>query len=400
MNARIALWLALGSLLPSTAAAVPVFARKYGVNCTLCHSAYPRLNDFGTRFRMNGYQLPGKESEERTVLETPAPFAARISGGFDLVRQYGAASPEDVTQFRLEGLDLLSAGVLGRHLGYLAVYVPPIPAARGLAGQEGTLEMASAVFRHLGTSWLNLRVGRFEPAYVAFSAKRQLSASPYEIYGFASPGGPAMDETQEGLELWGWGRGGVRYAAGWVNGASSNLLRDVPADAYLRLWYVLGEGEGQTAGQRLGITGQVGLARPQANQAAAREAFFRVAADASLNLRQWNLALQAVWTRDPASLWAAGGVAPSGTALDIWGGFAELSFMPEVSWVLFARGDAVFVPPETGRGEVLRTTAGARFYPVDNLAVHLEYSYRREAPAGTSPELTDHLATARVDFAF
>ena len=42
------------TLWAQSASAVPVFARKYGFNCTMCHSDVPRLNDFGQRFRMNG----------------------------------------------------------------------------------------------------------------------------------------------------------------------------------------------------------------------------------------------------------------------------------------------------------------------------------------------------------
>ena len=63
--------------LSQPSSAVPVFSRKYGFECTNCHSSYPRLNDWGVRFRNNGYQLPGRENEERTVLKGPAPFAAR-----------------------------------------------------------------------------------------------------------------------------------------------------------------------------------------------------------------------------------------------------------------------------------------------------------------------------------
>ena len=43
--------------LPRPAAAVPAFARKYGVRCTVCHEAWPVLNDFGRAFRDNGYRM-------------------------------------------------------------------------------------------------------------------------------------------------------------------------------------------------------------------------------------------------------------------------------------------------------------------------------------------------------
>ncbi len=31
--------------------AMPVFARQYELSCAGCHSAFPRLNEFGERFR-------------------------------------------------------------------------------------------------------------------------------------------------------------------------------------------------------------------------------------------------------------------------------------------------------------------------------------------------------------
>ena len=41
----------------NTAYAIPAFARKYGLRCSACHLAWPILNDFGWRFKDNGYQL-------------------------------------------------------------------------------------------------------------------------------------------------------------------------------------------------------------------------------------------------------------------------------------------------------------------------------------------------------
>src|SRR5512140_3349848 len=42
---------------PEPAKAIPGFARKYGLPCSACHEAWPKLNTFGTTFRDNGYQL-------------------------------------------------------------------------------------------------------------------------------------------------------------------------------------------------------------------------------------------------------------------------------------------------------------------------------------------------------
>lgn len=41
------------------AQAIPIFAERYGLKCTDCHSVLPILNAFGEAFRERGYRLPG-----------------------------------------------------------------------------------------------------------------------------------------------------------------------------------------------------------------------------------------------------------------------------------------------------------------------------------------------------
>jgi hypothetical protein len=395
----------VATLWAQSALAVPVFARKYGFNCTMCHSNVPRLNDFGQRYRMNGYRLPGLVNEERTVLETPAPIAMRTNAGYSMEHLGSVAKyyydAGDESDFRLNGLDILSAGLLGPRIGYFMVYVPPISAARGLAEQEGTLEMASVVLSDLAGSWLNARVGRFEPAYVPFSVKRQLSVAPYEVYDLAFPGGPALSETQSGIELSGYGPQRFQYAAGWVDGSATNQLDDTPADFYGRAAYVFYPGEGQTVGQRLGVIGYLGSARPLAGTK--REKFTRLGVDASLNYSITNLALQYLWAADDKTLWGAT------ENVDYSGGFAELSVLPMVNLVGFARLDVINQCKNYGF-DVNRYTVGGRYYLEDNVAVHAEYSYRlvKDAvvnPVGTSVveirgDATSSSFTARLDFVF
>jgi len=40
------------------ALAVPIFAERYGLSCSACHTAVPDLNAFGNAFRRNGFVLP------------------------------------------------------------------------------------------------------------------------------------------------------------------------------------------------------------------------------------------------------------------------------------------------------------------------------------------------------
>ena len=384
--------------LPAPSSAVPVFAGKYGVSCTMCHSNIPRLNDWGLRYRQNGYRLPGRENDEKTVLESPPPFAMRTSGGYSYESLSHVPDEEKTSHFQMNGLDILSAGLLGSRMGYFAVYTPEIASSRNVEGQTGNLEMASVVFSHIGSPWLNVRAGRFEPAYVAFSVKRQLSLAPYEIYDYGAPGGVVLSETQTGIELTGNGPGfgsGFRfgYAAGCVNGSETNRSDDVPADVYARATCVIGSGEGQTAGQRIGVTGYFGQARPDSLLPHySRQSFYRVGVDASLNVKMVNLAVQYLFGKDNKALWGFADDA------DFWGGFAELSLMPRTDFVAFGRFDMVSTPSEIEE-DVTRITGGARYYFVDNLALHLEYSRAMlDAKSGDDPR-QDSVA-ARLDFAF
>lgn len=43
------------------AGAVAQFARRTGMACTQCHTAFPRLTSFGEKFKYNGFQVPGNQ---------------------------------------------------------------------------------------------------------------------------------------------------------------------------------------------------------------------------------------------------------------------------------------------------------------------------------------------------
>ena len=59
--------------------AVPAFARKYGLPCSACHTAWPKLNDFGIAFRDRGYQIGN--DRDSPIWQNPSyfPVTARIT---------------------------------------------------------------------------------------------------------------------------------------------------------------------------------------------------------------------------------------------------------------------------------------------------------------------------------
>ena len=293
--------IALPLVIPGPGRAIPAFARKYGFNCMMCHTAYPKLNDWGQRFRDNGYQLPGQVGKEKTAFDTPTPIALRTSTG------YVGYHEKDLTTggFELHGLDLLAAGVMHKNISFLLIYTPRIdePAASSFSddpSQPGALESASIIFSNIIRDALNIRVGRFEPAYHLFSSKRSYYLmTPYTIYAADTPLNPfVFDDNQIGIEATGHFRKGFKYGVGVVNGTGANPDNNRFKDVYLTMSQTIGAGDGQSAGQRIGVFGYYGrqplylcgsLAPTGEAPGCANQPFYRLGAAGSLNWKLANL---------------------------------------------------------------------------------------------------------------
>ena len=57
----LALFSAILFLSGPIAEAIPAFSKKYEAPCELCHSVWPKLNETGINFKINGFQMPGSE---------------------------------------------------------------------------------------------------------------------------------------------------------------------------------------------------------------------------------------------------------------------------------------------------------------------------------------------------
>src|SRR3979490_2342637 len=67
--------------------AIPAFARKYGLACSACHTAWPELNAFGQRFRDNGY--PSINARNSPIWQNPSyiPVTFRVTPAWHRVRR-------------------------------------------------------------------------------------------------------------------------------------------------------------------------------------------------------------------------------------------------------------------------------------------------------------------------
>lgn len=64
---RALLFALIGLLVPGTIHATSQWSRKLGITCTACHTpAFPRLNYYGEKFQLNGYQDIGTQDGDET----------------------------------------------------------------------------------------------------------------------------------------------------------------------------------------------------------------------------------------------------------------------------------------------------------------------------------------------
>src|SRR5580658_7000859 len=189
------------SALPiSKVMAIPAFARKYGLPCSACHTAWPELNNFGQVFRDNGYQL--MNDRDSPIWQNPSyfPITFRITPAWhrestdhqaiDSIPGGGAGSTTvsgKVTQagFDLSGMDLWSAGTLYKNISFVL-----LPSSDPTAVWH--FESAWVRLDNIkGTSWLNFKFGRFELDNL-ISEKRFLFLSAnggiYQTFHFDVPG--------------------------------------------------------------------------------------------------------------------------------------------------------------------------------------------------------------------
>lgn len=94
-------------LICPVASAMPMFARRYGVPCSTCHTSPPRLNETGYRFRAAGFRMPeelGKNVERSNKLTDHIGF--RLQPRVVVTRSSIGASKEtehEVELFASEG---------------------------------------------------------------------------------------------------------------------------------------------------------------------------------------------------------------------------------------------------------------------------------------------------------
>jgi hypothetical protein len=426
------------SVLSSTiqqAHAFPAFARKYGLRCSACHVAWPVLNDFGWRFKDNGYQL--MNDRDAPIWQNPSywPVTFRITPNWH--RESSNRVATDIGEqtissngFDNSGLDILSGGTLEKNISFLLV---PSADETGAFHFESVWVRLDNLFKK---PWLNLKFGKFELDNF-ISEKRILNLSAnggsYQLYHFVPPGDnntwAQLGDNQLGIEWSGHSANDhTRISAALISSSdgSPDLVNANSYSGYFSASQAFDLGGlglqrvgayyfvGQAPTYSLTLT-SAGVASPVAGSSLGNKAFHREGFFGDFYVKRLDLAFyyQHGWD---SPFWGASTPAnaalPTGARAPMWNGvFVEPHLTVNPQFVVFARGEWVRMSQQaipgtpSNLGDIDNYVIGYRWYPImtsrAGFAFHNEYSWisqRGGAPSGA--DLVSNTLFFGFDFDF
>lgn len=218
-----------------TTQAAPMFARQYGLSCVNCHSAFPKLNDFGKQFVENNYRLPNwkdttvKTGDDELALPAYIPLAVRAQA---FVQGRDAETIDVTTGERTEAdsdfqspylIKLLSSAPLSDHITY---YFYGIFAEKGGNG-ETVIEDAWFSHDDIFGSGVGLMLGQFQVSDLMFPRETRLTFQDFMAYRMAGI-------TYERGVIFSRGFGGFDIGIGLVNGNGINDNFTINSPGYRR----------------------------------------------------------------------------------------------------------------------------------------------------------------------
>jgi len=232
------------------ASALPAFARKYGLRCSACHETWPILNNFGLKFRDNGYQL--MNDRDAPIWQNPGywPVTFRITPVWHRVSQLSnedtyaggvaTGTPNDAlarvtsSGFDLSGLDFHTGGTLEKNISFFV-----LPSSDPTAAFH--FETVMARFDNIfGSPWLNIKMGRFELNNL-LSEKRMVQLTGnggiYQTYHFIPIGDGnifgQLGDNQLGMEYVGHSYNDrTRVSAALLSSSDGNVNLVTGANSY------------------------------------------------------------------------------------------------------------------------------------------------------------------------
>ncbi len=193
--ALLGLMFVAGSVLwGRPAAAIPVFAHRYGLTCQACHTEVPHLTPFGEVFLANGYRLPG-------IQPKPAfPVAVRIETNY---ASAGAADPDEakgtLPKTIVNEIELLVGGGAGSRGSY---WVEPYLVDGGFPGLVRDAWIADRLTPDHSRVPVVARAGQFSLPLPLDPETFRETTQPYAIWSLGGGGNPfTFFGPKQGVQL-------------------------------------------------------------------------------------------------------------------------------------------------------------------------------------------------------
>ena len=240
-------------IIPAKTEAMPVFARKYNMSCNSCHSAFPKLNEFGEYFADNNLRLPNwKDTTVDTgddmlalpdsvplALRTQAFVQAREAEAIDVETGESLSADNDIQSPYL--IKLLSSAPLSDHISY---YFYAILAEKG---DNGSIIVEDAWFSHddLFGSGVGMQLGQFQVSDLMFPREVRLTFQDYMVYRMAGL-------TYDRGAMFGIPAGPIDLSVGLVNGNGIEENYTINSPGYKRPDHMFDSDSGKSIFGRIG----------------------------------------------------------------------------------------------------------------------------------------------------
>ncbi|NIO49466.1 MAG: hypothetical protein GTN73_08565 [Candidatus Aminicenantes bacterium] len=222
-------------LLPRDAEAVSQWARKYEVDCTTCHTSFPRLTHFGERFMRNGFQWPddkpdgdtaGKDkvSDNLFVDKVGNWFGARLSFTPLLYKTNDVTiDGETKDSFNIGNPNWMQFFVAGSIFKNVSIFIEQEFEVDG-----SKFSWFHLFFTNLADTYVNFQVGNLSPVDFTPFPDRLRMWQKSEVLNVKSSGGDGENsvtirQSRPGIQYYGY-KGPVLWFAGIDNGKDASDL--------------------------------------------------------------------------------------------------------------------------------------------------------------------------------
>lgn len=167
-------------VLPDTLFAIPAFARRHKVSCNTCHTAFPRLKDYGEEFAGNGFIMIEDEKDRDYIIA--GDDLLRLNKDFPLGVRFEAWANYDqnkTVEADLQspwGIKVLSGGTLSKNVGYYFYFF------MNERGEVAGIEDAYIHFDNVRGSQLDILVGQFQTSDPLMKRELRLTYEDYMVY--------------------------------------------------------------------------------------------------------------------------------------------------------------------------------------------------------------------------